>query len=95
MKKKESILNFEAVKEESLEKTSKVGGQPNWLEKPEWPLSRTLGKQMRFIAQVKINKDLFPESKAEMAYIYCKNTLNVHLPHDEQTLLYHIKILEI
>jgi uncharacterized protein YwqG len=49
---------------------TKLGGQPNWLLGPEWPISRELGTQMRFIGQIKIDKNLFPESQAQMAYIF-------------------------
>lgn len=33
---------------------SKVGGQPVWLERPQWPLSRDTGKPMWFIAQFQV-----------------------------------------
>jgi len=39
---------------------TKFGGQPAWIAGPEWPLSRTLGKPMRFVCQIELPKSLFP-----------------------------------
>jgi hypothetical protein len=33
------------------EPVTKVGGQPVWLEEPQWPLSRETGEPMRFLGQ--------------------------------------------
>jgi uncharacterized protein YwqG len=49
---------------------SKFGGQPNWLTKPEWPLSQSKKIPMKFICQIRIDKEFFPNSVAEMAYIF-------------------------
>lgn len=49
---------------------TKFGGQPTWLEKPEWPLSKETGKPMEFICQIELSNTLFPGSKAQMAYLF-------------------------
>ena len=38
---------------------TKFGGQPVWLEAPQWPVSRTTGEPMRFIGQVALGPDIF------------------------------------
>ena len=51
-------IKFHLTENPIQELTTKFGGQPNWLTKPEWPLSRSLNKQMSFIGQIKIDKNL-------------------------------------
>lgn len=63
-------INFYTSEQPIQDVTTKFGGQPNWYTKPEWPLSRSLNKPMSFICQIKIDKSIFPESQAEMAYIF-------------------------
>jgi uncharacterized protein YwqG len=70
MLKKKDVVDLIPAEQPITEFVSKLGGQPNWLNVPEWPLSAELGTPMRFIGQIKIDKELFPESKAEMAYIF-------------------------
>ncbi|GAA3206987.1 hypothetical protein ACFO1B_19670 [Dactylosporangium siamense] len=41
---------------------AKVGGQPTWLEQPQWPISRNHGTPMTFIAQFEV--------PAGMAYVF-------------------------
>jgi hypothetical protein len=33
---------------------SKFGGQPDWIGPPAWPVGRTLGEPMRFVAQIEL-----------------------------------------
>lgn len=47
----------------------KFGGQPDWLETPQWPLSADLGKPMRFICQVPLG-GLFPQHHGKVAYLF-------------------------
>lgn len=49
---------------------TKFGGQPIWLEQPEWPISRTTGKPMQFVAQIAIDQEQFPQAKGKMAYLF-------------------------
>jgi len=49
---------------------TKFGGQPVWLTKPEWPLSRSSGKPMQFIAQIALDETLWPGTAGKMAYLF-------------------------
>ena len=37
---------------------TKFGGQPDWIESPVWPVARTLGEPMRFLAQIELPEPL-------------------------------------
>lgn len=63
-----NIFKFVEFKPSDAPKT-KFGGQPDWVEKSQWPISRELGVPMRFIAQIALG-DAFPEHKGKMAYIF-------------------------
>jgi hypothetical protein len=41
----------------------KIGGQPVWLEEPQWPLSDTTGEPMQFLGQ-------FTREGARLAYLF-------------------------
>jgi hypothetical protein len=49
---------------------TKFGGQPVWLEAPQWPLSRLCATPMEFIAQIALPPDLFPAVRARLAYLF-------------------------
>lgn len=49
---------------------TKFGGQPSWLEEPQWPISSELDSPMHFICQIKLTDDLFPSCEGKMAYIF-------------------------
>lgn len=49
---------------------TKFGGQPAWIEKPEWAISRSTGKQMRFICQIALDSQIFGSIESRMAYIF-------------------------
>lgn len=49
---------------------TKFGGQPTWLESPQWPLSRETGNPMRFIGQIALDAQLFPDAAGCMAYLF-------------------------
>jgi uncharacterized protein YwqG len=49
---------------------TKFGGQPVWLETPQWPISRQLKKPMRFICQIKLEDTVFPGGEGKMAYLF-------------------------
>lgn len=63
-------IELTAIPGDTSDRVTKFGGQPSWLEEPQWPISRALGVQMQFIGQVAIDPELFPESRAQMAYIF-------------------------
>jgi len=52
------------------EHVTKFGGQPNWLDQPQWPMSEGLESQMRFICQITLSDELFPGSEGKMAYVF-------------------------
>lgn len=45
-------------------------GQPSWLEQPEWPTSRSTGKQLTFIGQIAIDAAQFPKARGAVAYLF-------------------------
>jgi hypothetical protein len=49
---------------------TKFGGQPVWLERPEWPLSKDLVRQMQFVCQIALDPDIFGVSPGRMAYLF-------------------------
>lgn len=63
-----NILKFVKFERSDSPKT-KFGGQPDWLEDPQWPISPELQGPMRFIAQIALG-DVFPEHEGKIAYIF-------------------------
>ena len=49
---------------------TKLGGQPVWIDEPQWPLSAASGQQLDFVAQIEIDPELFPGAVGRMAYIF-------------------------
>ena len=47
---------------------TKFGGQPVWVDTPQWPLSRETGNPMRFIGQVAL--DDFAGAEGRVAYLF-------------------------
>lgn len=63
-----NILEF--CKFESTGKPqTKFGGQPDWIEESQWPLSADLDQPMRFIGQVNLG-DVYAEHEGKVAYIF-------------------------
>ncbi len=64
-------IEFLPCSEPVTELVTKFGGQPVWLEAPEWPISRAAGIPMRFIGQISLD-DLHPGRGYEgrMAYLF-------------------------
>ena len=52
------------------EPITKFGGQPVWLDAPQWPLSRETGNPMRFIAQIRLADVAELTTSARMAYLF-------------------------
>jgi hypothetical protein len=46
---------------------TKFGGQPVWLEAPQWPIGRANGKPMEFIGQVALDPQIFGNIPGKMA----------------------------
>jgi len=69
MVKRESIEFVESHKT-IRELVTKFGGQPVWVGEPQWPISKSTGKPMRFICQITINSERFSPVAAQMVYLF-------------------------
>jgi uncharacterized protein YwqG len=69
-------IEFQEVSTPITEAVTKFGGQPTWVGEPQWPLSRETGNPMRFVCQIKLTKELFPEATAHMAYLFMTDEEN-------------------
>ena len=67
---KRATIEFHEAKQSIREAVTKFGGQPTWLEEPQWPLSRQSGAPMRFICQIRLDEELFGAVTARMAYLF-------------------------
>lgn len=65
-----NTIEFRTTDKPIIDVVTKFGGQPNWLEEPQWPISSELDSPMRFICQIKLTDDLFPGCGGKMAYIF-------------------------
>jgi uncharacterized protein YwqG len=70
MVKRATITEFVPTSTPITEPVTKFGGQPCWLETPQWPMSAELGSPMRFIGQIRLTEALFPGMEGKMAYIF-------------------------
>ncbi len=62
------------------EPVTKFGGQPVWHTKAEWPLSRSTGRPMRFIAQIGLDEKIFGRPSGGIAYLFITDELNSDVP---------------
>jgi uncharacterized protein YwqG len=67
---KKLSLEFVEAASPITEFVTKFGGQPVWIGEPQWPLSRETGNPMRFVCQIALDADLFPNMAARMAYFF-------------------------
>jgi uncharacterized protein YwqG len=67
---KKHRIEFQEAAAPITKSITKFGGQPVWIADPQWPLSRQTGKPMRFICQIAISQELFPNSPVRMAYLF-------------------------
>ncbi len=63
---------------------TKFGGQPNWLEEPQWPISSELDSQMRFICQIKLTNRVTLPCEMQMEV---KSNLNEKIIRTELVLV--------
>lgn len=63
-------LDFVPARNPITAPVTKFGGQPAWLETPQWPMSRSTGNPMRFIAQVALDPAIFPGADGRVAYLF-------------------------
>ena len=62
-------IQFEAPVAPDEGRGSKFGGQPHWIDAPAWPVARTLGEPMRFLAQFELPPPLCVGGH-KMAYLF-------------------------
>jgi len=56
---------------------TRIGGDPDWIEKAQWPVDQSDPlKEFRFVSQFKIPIELFPDSNAQIAYFFIKDSEN-------------------
>jgi len=67
---KKYVLSSEPAPAPIVGPVSKLGGQPVWMDAPQWPLSRTTGKPMSFVGQFVLYPEIFGPLEAKMAYIF-------------------------
>jgi len=83
---KRASIKFVPAKQPITELTTKFGGQPVWLSEPQWPVSKSTGRPMQFIAQIALDQELFKVAAGQMAYLfmigdeeeYVDNTWDAH-----------------
>lgn len=63
-------IEFREATRQVHEVVTKFGGQPTWIQQPQWPISRETGKPMRFIGQVALDRTIFGSVRGQMAYLF-------------------------
>jgi hypothetical protein len=63
-------IEFILVSDPIVGLVTKFGGQPTWVTEPQWPLSKTTGNPMRFICQIALEQEIFPQALGRMAYLF-------------------------
>lgn len=63
-------LILEPAREPIREPVTKFGGQPVWLGEPTWPVEPTTGRPMEFVAQVRLEPELFATTAETLAYLF-------------------------
>lgn len=63
-------IRYKSATAPIIEPVTKFGGQPVWIEEPQWPLSRKYGMAMQFICQIVLTADLFGDIEPRMAYLF-------------------------
>lgn len=67
---KKRTLRFIEVTSPITQPVTKFGGQPVWLEAPQWPISRSTGEPMRFLCQIALDEEIFGELAGRMTYLF-------------------------
>lgn len=63
-------IEFTEVTAPIMELVTKFGGQPVWLEKPQWPIGKSSGQPMQFIGQIALEQVGFGGGRGKVAYIF-------------------------
>ena len=64
------IANYHRAEAPVTEPITKFGGQPTWLEQPQWPLSAAWDKPMRFLCQIALEPELAGGGPGRIAYVF-------------------------
>jgi len=67
---KSASIEFIEIATQISEPVTKFGGQPVWIDKPQWPLSEQTRNPMEFICQIALSDDLFPGMEGKVAYVF-------------------------
>lgn len=70
--KKTLAMQFTVSEEPIRSPKTKFGGQPVWLNEPQWPFDAS-GNPLHFVCQIAIDNTLFPEAEGKMAYVFMSN----------------------
>lgn len=62
-------LTYLPIEGDVTEPVTKFGGQPVWLDEPQWPVGATNGQPMTFVGQVALGEPWFPERDG-LAYLF-------------------------
>ncbi len=64
------IISFNRVEAPIREPVTKFGGQPVWIDRPQWPVGRALGRPMYFVCQIELRPEIFGGESGRMAYLF-------------------------
>ena len=67
---KYDIVEFVEVQAPITQPVTKFGGQPVWMDRPTWPISRSTGGRMEFMGQIVVEPELFGVPPDTMAYLF-------------------------
>jgi uncharacterized protein YwqG len=70
--KKITALQFKVAAKPITSLQTKFGGQPIWLETPQWPQDAQ-GKPLHFVGQIAIDSNVFLGALGQMAYLFMSN----------------------
>jgi len=78
MVKKYQITSFSRLEEKPAKPVTKFGGQPDWLEEPQWPVSKHYkDRLMTFIGQIVLDKGMLGNDEDKIAYIFLTHPENI------------------
>lgn len=66
------------------ELVTKFGGMPCLIQKNEWPRSKLTGKLMKFICQIRLEKNLFNGLEDKIVYLFLTDDINVTNTYDPE-----------
>ena len=67
---KKYAINFRETTSPITNLSTKFGGQPSWIDKSEWAISKSTGKPMMFICQIELEEEIFGKIESKMAYVF-------------------------